>query len=220
LNAGDHDTLAAALARHGFDFTPAQIAHLDNYCRLLWDFNTRLNLTRHTDYEKFVARDIVDVQQLSAELHAGEEVFDLGSGGGVPGIPLAILRPDLVVSLCESVAKKAKVLDEMVQRLALPAPVYAARAEDILDDFRFDAVVARAVGPLWKILYWLKDHWASVDRLLLIKGPRWTEERGEARHRGLLKNLELRVVKTYPMPGAGGESVILKLWHKGKPEPG
>jgi 16S rRNA (guanine527-N7)-methyltransferase len=219
VNAGE-DTLAAALARHGFELSPEQVERLDHYCRLLWDWNEKLNLTRHTDYEKFVARDVLDVLQLSPMLHAGEEVLDLGTGGGVPGIPLAILRPDLVIAVCESVAKKARAVEDMVERLELPVPVYAGRAEDILEDFRFDAVVARAVGPLWKVLYWLQDHWASVGRVLLIKGPKWTDERGEARHRGLLKDLELRVAKSYPMPGADGESVILKIWHKGRPEPG
>jgi 16S rRNA (guanine527-N7)-methyltransferase len=219
VNASHDDTLAEALSRHGFEFTPQQVEHLDEYCRLLWDFNTRLNLTRHTTYEKFVGRDVLDVMQLSEELHSGEEVLDLGTGGGVPGIPLAILRPDLVISLCESVAKKAAAVDQIVGQLQLPVPVFHGRAEDVLEDMRFDAVVARAVGPLWKILFWLKNDWPSVDRLLLIKGPRWTEERGEARHRGLLSKLELRVVKSYPMPGADGESVILKIWHKGRPEP-
>ena len=102
------DTLAAALARHGIELADDQISQLDKYCQRLWDWNTRLNLTRHTDYEKFVARDVVDSQWLEQFLESGEAVLDVGTGGGVPGIVLAILRPDLEIVLCDSVAKKAE----------------------------------------------------------------------------------------------------------------
>ena len=111
--------------------------------------------------------------------------MDLGTGGGVPGILISILRPDLTISLCDSVGKKAKVVDEIVQELDLQVAVFNARLEDLLEDFRFDSVVTRAVGPLWKICTWFQGHWHSFDRLLAIKGPRWAEERGEARHRGV-----------------------------------
>src|SRR3954453_8484792 len=112
----DGDTLAAALARHGFALPPAQIDRLDQYCKLLWDWNEKINLTRHTDYEKFVSRDLDDNQQLAALIHSNEEVLEIGSGGGVPGLLLALLRPDLTVTLTESIGKKAKVLADIVQK--------------------------------------------------------------------------------------------------------
>jgi len=81
----------------------------------------------------------------------------------------------------------------------------------VLEDFRFDAVVARAVGSLRKVLTWLAPHWASIGRLLLIKGPQWVAERGEARHYGLMHKLELRRAAHYPMSGRDSESVILEI---------
>ncbi len=191
-----------------------QTAKLAEYAEQLWHWNLQLNLTRHTDLEKFVTRDVWDSWQLAQLLAADEEVLDLGSGGGVPGIVLAVLRPDLEVSLCESVGKKARALQDMVGRLGLNVPVHAGRAESVLDDLRFSTVVARAVGPMWKILHWLKPHWAMVDRLLIIKGPRWVDERGEARHRGYLADIELRKLAEYPMPGTTNQSVILQLRRK------
>ena len=58
------DSLPAALARHGISLPSEQMELLDKYCRLLWDWNAKLNLTRHTDYEKFVTRDVVDCLKL------------------------------------------------------------------------------------------------------------------------------------------------------------
>src|SRR5262245_63706219 len=111
------DTLADALQRHHFDLPANQIGQLDKYCRLLWDWNTKLNLTRHTDYEKFVGRDVVDTLQLAAHLREGDEVLDVGTGGGVPGVVLAIVRPDLKMTLCDSVAKKVRAVERLVKEL-------------------------------------------------------------------------------------------------------
>lgn len=204
-------TLAAALDRYNIEIPNDQSRLIERYCQLLWHWNERINLTRHTDYNLFVARDLVDSLALAKFLKSDEELLDLGTGGGVPGILLAILRSDLQVSLCESIGKKAQVVNEIVSDLKLPVPVYHSRAEDVLDDFRYDTVVARAVGPLKKILRWLNPHWDALQRLLLVKGPRWVEERGEARHLGLLASLELRRVDQYAMPGTESESVILEI---------
>lgn len=192
---------------------------LDQYCQLLWSRNRHLNLTRHTDYEKFVSRDLLDTMELSSLIPPSTEVLDVGSGGGVPGIVLSIIRPDLEIALSESVTKKAEALNQMIEKLGLPIPVHNSRAESLLEDLRFDLLVSRAVGPLWKICHWFQSSWHEFRCMLAIKGPRWVEERTEARERGLLEGVQLRKAASYPMPGTESESVILKLWHANREEP-
>lgn len=207
----DSDSLLAALARYRVELPEEQVELIDRYARLLWDWNTRLNLTRHTSYEKFVSRDVIDSVELARLLETGERVLDVGSGGGVPGILLAILRPDVEMALCESIGKKARVLEQIVRELNLPVAVHAARVQDRLVDQIFDTLTVRAVGPLWKVLSWLAPYWTQFNRLLLIKGPKWVEERAEVRSRGLLRGLAMSRRVSYALHGTNSESVILEI---------
>jgi 16S rRNA (guanine527-N7)-methyltransferase len=203
--------LQAALGEQQIPATPEQVELLDRYRRSLWTWNERMNLTRHTTLEKFVGRDVVDSYELSKLLGQGDRVLDVGTGGGVPGIVLSILRPDLTVNLSESTQKKARAAEAIVGELDLTVRVFPHRAEEVLEITTFDSLVARALAPLVKVLTWLEPHWEAFDQLLMIKGPSWTEEREAARQAGVLKGLELRKAASYLTPGTGAESVILSI---------
>jgi 16S rRNA (guanine527-N7)-methyltransferase len=203
--------LQEVLNRHQLTVSDYKREQLERYCHLLWDWNAKLNLTRHTDFEAFVTRDLVDSQHLAALLPEGDRVLDVGSGGGVPGIVMAILRPDLKLTLAESTAKKAKALEDMVSKLRLRVQVAAVRAEKHLAKNRYDSVVARAVAPLKKSLPWFSPVRKSFKRLLLIKGPRWQQELQEAQEEGVARRTTIDVVDEYPSFGRDGNSVILSL---------
>ena len=196
------ETLKATLTKYGIEISEPQIELLEKFCELEWDWNTKINLTRHTTYEKFVTRDLVDTLAFSEFLAPNEKVLDVGSGNGVPGILLGILRPDVSISLVECVAKKAKVLAEIIHELQLPIPVYCALGQDILGNWQFHTLTFRAVASMKKILEWFKPCWPHFDRMLLVKGPKWTVERGEARHYSLMHGLALRKLKEYTTPGS------------------
>jgi len=205
------DDLAAAMAQHAIELSQPKVAQLEQYCRLRWEWNEKVNLTRHLTFDKFVARDLIDSLAFAKFLEPDEKILDVGTGNGVPGVVLAIVREDLDVSLSESVGKRARAVADIVERLGLDAAVFHGRTEDVLTEQRFNTLVIRAVAKLRKLLDWFGPHWDALDRMLLIKGPSWVEERGEARHHGLLKGLALRKLASYPLPGTDSQSVLLQI---------
>ena len=140
-------------------------------------------------------------------------MLDVGTGGGVPGIVLAILRPDLHVELCDSVGKKARAVQAISAEAGLPLPVHEGAGQAIVAKRpgAFDTLVIRAVAPLVKLLGWFEPVCHTYGRLLVIKGPRWEEEKGEARHRGFVKKVRIRRLAAWPLPGSDNESVLLEI---------
>ena len=213
-----NDTLGEALRRHSIKLSEGKMAKIDMYCQLLWGKNQHLNLTRHTSYEKFVSRDLIDTLRLAELLTQGEHILDVGTGGGVPGIPLAIVRPDLKIELCDSTGKKAIAVGEIVDALGLDLPVWHTKGEDLLKIHRFQTLVIRAVSRIKIVMELFSPYWYAFDRMLLIKGPRWVEERGESRHFGQMGKAALRKLDSYNIHGTEIESVILQICLKEKLE--
>ncbi len=217
---GDGESLAGAIAteaaRLGIPVAPEAAGKLAAYATSLWAWNERLNLTRHTDVARFVSRDVGDAAAVVPHLAHGERLLDVGTGGGTPGVILAILRPDLRVELCESVAKKAKAVTEIVREAGLGIPVHAAAAQELVakrpsGPSRFDTLVVRAVAPLSKLFGWFEPIAASYGRLLVIKGPRWADELAEAHALGRGKKITVRTIATWPLRGTDNQSVLLEV---------
>jgi 16S rRNA (guanine527-N7)-methyltransferase len=210
------DAIAAEAEKLGLVLPSGAALRLADYARSLWAWNEKLNLTRHTDVERFVSRDVGDALAVASHLAHGERVLDVGTGGGTPGVILAVLRPDLRVELCESVAKKARAVGEIVRETGLAMPVHAAAGQEIVAERpsgpnRFDTLVVRAVAPLTKLLGWFEPIRQSYGRLLVIKGPKWTDELAEARAGGRGKNVAIRPIATWPLRGTDNESVLLEV---------
>lgn len=97
-------------------------------------------------------------------------VLDVGSGAGLPGIALALARPDLTIALLEPMARRVEWLDEVVQRLDLGVAVHRGRAEERPVDSDWDVVTARAVAPLGRLARWCLPLARPAGRLLALKG--------------------------------------------------
>lgn len=157
------------------DLTPEQVALLHRHLDLLLEQNARLNLTAIRDRDLAEVRHTADALTLLPHLGSARTIADLGTGGGVPGIPLAIALPNTHVTLIDSVAKKIDACRQMAEALGLPnVDAIADRAENV--DRKFDAVVARAVAPLEKLVAWTKPLLNDGGVLLAMKGRTGRDE--------------------------------------------
>ena len=130
-------------------------------------WNQRIQMTATRDHEEFVSRHVVDSLELAADLPQGAaRMLDVGSGGGLPGLVLAIVRPEIAFTLIEPTQKKHAFLSTARRELALSnLQTYAIRDEELRqrDDFQpFDYAVARAV--------WALDSWLQRARALVRPG--------------------------------------------------
>jgi 16S rRNA (guanine527-N7)-methyltransferase len=140
--------LNALLAQAGLSaLTDAQTQGFEAYMALLMRWNARVNLTAIRDEDGILSRHFVESIACARALPAGiTTLLDFGSGAGLPGIPIALCRPEIAVTLAESQGKKAAFLQEAVRVLGLPAKVYSGRAEALAA--RFDCVTLRAVDRM------------------------------------------------------------------------
>jgi 16S rRNA (guanine527-N7)-methyltransferase len=126
--------------------SPAQLGRLEQHFELLLRWNDKLNLTRITGLDEAVTRHYAESAFIAAHLPAqdGLRIADIGSGAGFPGLPIAVLRPELRVDLVESRSRKAAFLREATADLS-NCRVLAERAERIRGPY--DWLVSRAVAP-------------------------------------------------------------------------
>jgi len=118
------------------------------YVDLLVRWNARLNLTAVREPNQIIRRHLVECILCAQELPDVKTLLDFGSGAGLPGIPIAILRPEIEVTLGESQGKKAAFLREAVRTLGLNAQIYDRRIENMAPESFFDAVTLRAVDRM------------------------------------------------------------------------
>jgi 16S rRNA (guanine527-N7)-methyltransferase len=151
MNAG-LESFASRLDRHLTDaglepLNPTQAACFESYCSLILRWNARVNLTAIRDEDGILSRHFVESIACARALPPGiATLLDFGSGAGFPGIPIAICRPEISVTLAESQGKKAAFLQEALRVLGLSATVHSGRAEALAA--QFDCVTLRAVDRM------------------------------------------------------------------------
>lgn len=159
----------------------AQMADLQAYLALLSAWNEKMNLVGPSALAEFWPRHAFDSAQLLKLKPEALAWADLGAGAGFPGLVLAILlkgTPGAKVHLVESMAKRCRFLSEVAQKLALPAQIHNARAEDL--GIRVDIVTARACAPLWRLLGYAEPYLKRGATGLFLKGQDVVAELTEA----------------------------------------
>ena len=191
-----------SFVREDFPLTPAQEASFEALDALYREWNAQINVISRKDIDGLydhhvlhslsIARYLLTVEGLS-EKFAHASVLDLGTGGGFPGIPLAILFPEAQFTLCDSVGKKTIVAQAVASALKLPnVKVVNARAESLPETFDF--VVSRAVASLVDFYPWVKGKFNRG--ILYLKGGDVVEEISEVMSR---HKLQRGSVHTWPV---------------------
>jgi 16S rRNA (guanine527-N7)-methyltransferase len=168
-------------ARADLVLSESQHDQLNRYLDLLSEANQRMNLTRITDRTAAEVQHIGDALTVLPLLPKGSiNLADIGSGGGVPGLPLAIARPDARVTLIESTKKKAVFLKQTAASLGLTnVTVLDQRVEDVghsINREKFDVAVVRAVATMDWLAEWCLPLLKKGGKMLAMKGQRITEE--------------------------------------------
>lgn len=174
------------------DFSPTQKEQLNALYPLYKEWNEKINVISRKDIDSLYEKHILHALSIAAlfQFEKGTRIVDLGTGGGFPGIPLAIFYPEVEFLLTDSIGKKLKVVEAVASGIGLKnVQVRHTRTEEIKDQ-KFDFVVSRAVAPLRELWHWslpiLKAKGqgtpASVDDekiyggLICLKGGDLTEE--------------------------------------------
>ncbi len=176
--------LAYEDAKHLFSEAKLDVSHetyqkMEQYAAFLVDYNEKVNLTAITDGEGILKKHFIDSMLLhafcGAEFPQGGKVLDIGSGAGFPGVPLALQRGDLDITLLDSLNKRITFLELLRQELGLHYHAVHGRAEELAKkpDFReqFDVVTARAVAALPTLAEYSLPFVRVGGFWLAMKGP-------------------------------------------------
>jgi 16S rRNA (guanine527-N7)-methyltransferase len=189
----------SAAPRVAGTFFGGRLDRAQRYAEILAGAGVERGLIGPREVDRLWDRHILNSVAVAELLEPNESVADIGSGAGLPGIPLALARPDLRVTLIEPLLRRSDFLREVIEELGIDVAVVRGRAEELTVRQRVgetDVVVSRAVASLDKLTKWSMPLLRPGGRMLAIKGERAEDEIGE--HRRVMSSLgavDERVVK-------------------------
>jgi 16S rRNA (guanine527-N7)-methyltransferase len=201
------EQLATGLAALGLSVPSAAQAQLLRYLDLLLKWNRVYNLTAIRDRADVVSHHLLDSMAILPHLPAVANLADIGSGAGLPGIPVAIDRPDSQVVLVEAVGKKCSFMQQAKIELGLAnVSIHCGRAEALTFPSGFDAVVSRAFSELRRFIDVAGHLVAKAGRLYAMKGVYPGEELAQ-----LPAGWRLAAAPSLQVPGLAGQRHLIIL---------
>jgi 16S rRNA (guanine527-N7)-methyltransferase len=195
------------------DFTETQLHQFGQLQELYSDWNEKINVISRKDIESLYERHVLHSLAIATvnNFHNGAQIVDIGTGGGFPGIPLAIFFPEVEFLLSDSIGKKIKVVQGVAEAIGLKnVTAVHTRVEDIKGRM-FDYAVSRAVAPLKDLWFWtnkmIKKGKAGDDLpngLICLKGGDLKQEFNESK----LNARPWSVHDIFPEPFFEGKSVV------------
>ena len=210
----DREYLVDNAKSAGFELDEMQIDLFERYYNELLEYNQKVNLTAITDPHGVAVTHFVDsLTLLRAEIKEGAKMADIGAGAGFPSVPAKIFRPDIELTLIDSLNKRTTFLNYLSQQLSLPYNALHARAEEAgrqkgLRE-QFDVVCARGVAKIYLLCEYCLPLLKVGGKLVLMKGPEPEEEIKEAAK--ALRELCGKVVKIdkFTLPDGSGRSLVI-----------
>jgi len=199
--------LAEGLAVLGIDLSQQQQAQFAGFLALLERWNRAYNLTAVRDPGQMISLHLLDSLTVLPFMPRAGRLADLGSGAGLPGIPLAIARPGLQLMLVDSNSKKSAFQRQVVLELGLPnVEVINARVEKLGNNRRVEAVISRALATLAQMVEWALPMVVPGGDLFAMKGAYPRDELHE-----LPPGVELAGVRRLEIPGTAAERHLVHL---------
>ena len=212
------EILAARAAEAGIPLTAEQVGQFSVYHEMLLDWNTRMNLTALTAPEDVAVKHIIDsLTAYDAALFDGARtLIDVGTGAGLPGIPLAVYVPHLTVTLLDSLNKRVRFLTEVTAAMGLQnVRCIHARAEEAARTAEhraaYDIAVSRAVARLPVLLEYTLPFVRVGGTLLALKGRAYAEEQKEARRAAEVLGGSRITARPVHLPGLDDVRAILTV---------
>lgn len=174
---------ADLISKHFTGLTDVQLKQFEQLETIYGEWNNQINVISRKDTDNFYERHVLHSLAIAKVIQfvPGTKILDIGTGGGFPGIPLAILFPECDFLLVDSIGKKIKVVQEVAKALGLKnVRAMHERAENI--DEQFDFIVSRAVTAMPKFIKWTKGKFLKEDKntlkngILYLKGGDLKEE--------------------------------------------
>jgi 16S rRNA (guanine527-N7)-methyltransferase len=204
--------LADGIKELSLDLDEKQHEQLLDYLALLFKWNSVYNLTSVRDPMQMVTHHLLDSLAAVPAFDGAQNVLDVGAGGGLPGIVLAIARPDMKVSLIDTVHKKTAFLKQVKAELALAnVTVYTAKVQDVQVPKQFDVITSRAFADLSDFVNWSGQLLAEGGKFIALKGVAPPDE--QERLPGEWKVSELRPLQ---VPGLDAERHLVFIERSGQ----
>lgn len=171
----------------GENLTEHQTKQFYDYMNLLIEWNKMINLTAINEPDDIILKHFIDSLTAAKEIPENAKIADIGTGAGFPGIPLKILKPNSEVILIDSLNKRIKFLNEVIEKLGLEKiETIHARAEEIGHNSKYrekcDIVISRAVARLNILIEYMRPLAKIGGKCIILKGPNADEEIKEAKN--------------------------------------
>jgi len=170
--------LAEGIAEMQLEVSAEQQGRLMDYLALMFKWNSVYNLTSLRDPMQMVTHHLLDSLAAVPAFADAKNVLDVGSGGGLPGIVLAIVRPDMKVSMIDTVHKKTAFLTQVKAELGLAnVTIYTMKVQELAVSDKFDVITSRAFADLSDFVNWSSHLLAEGGRYIALKGVAPEDER-------------------------------------------